>query len=106
MSSTNELTDKTQELRARFIIPSLPPIDVRPIAIRRARIFIVYCEGYGAMECRDGELYFTSILTPFLAQKEAVDAIRNTKEGRLVEFGREFEDDFGKLRILSRRIEV
>lgn len=98
---------KRRELRAKFIIPALPPLAIhKPIARRTAFVFVVYCKDHGAMECREGQLYFTPKLTPFLTQKEAVNAIQRTKEERLKDFGREFESDFGALQILRRRIEA
>lgn len=59
--------------------------------------YLVECEGHGVMICVRGQLYFGKGATLFATRRIAMKAIKETKSQRLLDFGRDFESDFGKL---------
>ena len=67
--------------------------------------YIVYCEKDTPMLLADGELYFGNHATLFATRRKAERAIQRTISGRADRLGRDFEKEFGKLRILRVRSE-
>lgn len=61
--------------------------------------YIVECDRHGAMLLSDGQLYFGSHVTLFSSRDRAKAAIKRTIEGRYETYGKDFEQEFGKLRI-------
>ena len=61
--------------------------------------YIVECEGRHAMVYHEGQLYFGREATLFPTRRAAGNAIRTTRRRRKAEFGRDFDEEFGRLSI-------